>query len=142
MQWNGASHCEFDRKSMKTETTTWSKFANGGKAIVERILVPEERNKSKREGLWEPQSGTWVGKLTIWVRSFEIYQSEFTRSINSTRIGKPFLMIDVKVSNDKYICRWVDQENFIYVRQNRIKNCAQRWRRWSIEEKEVWHWVK
>ena len=29
-------------------------------------------------------------------------------------------MIDVKVSKDKYICRWVDQENFIYVRQNKV----------------------
>ena len=30
------------------------------------------RNKSKRAGLWESQSGIRVGKLTIWVRSFEI----------------------------------------------------------------------
>ena len=30
------------------------------------------RKKSKREGLWESHSGIWVGKLTIWVRSFEI----------------------------------------------------------------------
>ena len=72
MQWNGASHCEFEGKSMKTETTTWSELPNGEKAIVERILVPEERNKSKREGLWKPQSGIWLGKLNIWVRSFEI----------------------------------------------------------------------
>ena len=59
-------------KSMETETTTWSEFPNGRKAIVEQILASEERNKSKRAGLWESQSGIRVGKLTIWVRSFEI----------------------------------------------------------------------
>ena len=51
---------------------TWSEFSNGGKAIVEQILASEERKKSKRAGLWESQSGIRVGKLTIWVRSFEI----------------------------------------------------------------------
>ena len=30
------------------------------------------KKKSKRAGLWESQSEIWVGKLTIWVRSFEI----------------------------------------------------------------------
>ena len=72
MQWNGASCCKFNGKSMETETTTWSEFPNGGKAIAEQILASEERNKSKRAGLWESQSGIRVGKLTIWVRSFEI----------------------------------------------------------------------
>ena len=59
----------FDGNSMETET--WPEFPNGGKAIVEQILASEERNKSKRAGLWESQSGIQVGKLTIWVRSFE-----------------------------------------------------------------------
>ena len=72
MQWNGESHCKFDGKSMETETTRWPEFPNGGKAIVEQILASEERNKSKSAGLWESQSGIQVGKLTIWVRSFEI----------------------------------------------------------------------
>ena len=72
MQWNGASHYEYDGKSMETETTAWSELNNGGEAIVEEILTPEERKKSKRAGLWESQSGTRVGKLAIWVRSFEI----------------------------------------------------------------------
>ena len=72
MQWNEASPCEFDWKSKETETTTWSEFPNGEKAIVEQILVSEERKKSKRAGLWESQSGMQAGKLIIWVRSFEI----------------------------------------------------------------------
>ena len=67
-----ASYCVFDGKLMETDTATWSEFPNGAKAIVEQILVSEERKKSKRAGLWEPQSGIRVGKLTIWVRSFEL----------------------------------------------------------------------
>ena len=54
------------------ETTTWSKFANGGKAIVEQILASEEKNKCKRAGLSEWQSGICVGKFIICVRSFNI----------------------------------------------------------------------
>ena len=59
---------------MRTETTTWSEFSNEGKAVVEQTLASEERNKSKRAGLRESQSGVQVGKLTIWVRSFETEQ--------------------------------------------------------------------
>ena len=72
MRWNEASGCEFDGKSMETETAILSEFPNGGKANVEQILASEERNKFKRAGLWESQSGIRVGKLAIWVRSFEI----------------------------------------------------------------------
>ena len=61
MQKSGASRCEFDGKSIETETTTWSEFFNGGKVIVEQILVSEEINKSKRAALWESQSWNWVG---------------------------------------------------------------------------------
>ena len=32
--------------------------------------------------------------------------------------------MDIKVSKDKHITRWVDQENLIYVRWNRLKNHA------------------
>ena len=71
MQWNGASRCEFDGKSMETEPTTWSGFPNGCKAIVEQTLASEEINKSKRAGLWESQSGIRVGKL----KPFELRSS-------------------------------------------------------------------
>ena len=57
------------------------------------------RNKSKRAGLWE--SGIGVGKLIMWVRAFEII-TEFTRWISSARIGKSVLIMDVKVSKDKW----------------------------------------
>ena len=72
MQWGGASRFEFVGKPMETGKTTRSKFTNGGKAITEQILVSEKRNKSKAAGLWESQTGIRVGKLTIWVRSFEV----------------------------------------------------------------------
>ena len=53
MWFNGASHCGFGGKSKETETTKWSEFLSGGKAIVEQIIASEEINKSKRTGLWE-----------------------------------------------------------------------------------------
>ena len=64
MQWNEASSCEYNGKSMETEKTTWSEFPNEDKAIVEQITAAEERNKSKRTGLWDLQSLMHVGKLT------------------------------------------------------------------------------
>ena len=45
----GASHWQFDGKSMETETTTWSEFPNGGQAIVEQTLASEERNNPKEQ---------------------------------------------------------------------------------------------
>ena len=65
MQLNKASCCEFDGKSVETETTTWSEVPNGGKAIAEQILASEERNKSRRAGLWKSESEIRVGKLAI-----------------------------------------------------------------------------
>ena len=59
---------EFMRKSLKIETTTWSEFSNGRKAIIEQILASEERNKSKRAEFRDLEWGIRVGKLTAWVR--------------------------------------------------------------------------
>ena len=135
------SHKLCDEMGLPFVNLMANEFPNGGKTIVEQTLVSEEINKSKRVGLWESQSRIWVGKLTNWVRSFAII-TEFARWINSTRIGKPVLMMDVKVLEEKNISRWVDWENLIDVTWNWIKNHAQSWRRWWIEEKEVRHWVK
>ena len=66
------------------ETETISEFSNGGKAIVKQVLESDDRNKFRRAGLWESQSGLWVGKLTIWVRSFEtekLWQSSLDLSV-------------------------------------------------------------
>ena len=62
MRWNGTFCFEFIGKSMETETTPWLEFPDGGKAIVEQILVSEERKKSKKVGLQESQSEIRVGK--------------------------------------------------------------------------------
>ena len=124
---------------METETTTWSEFQNGRKAIVEPILAPEERNKSRRAGLWESQSGIWVGKLIIWVRSFEIRNiiTEFTSLISSTKIGKPVLMMDVKVLKDKNISRWVDRENLIYYQVGQLLTAVWLWTSHILLKKSI-----
>ena len=44
-----ASRVEFDRKSMETESTTWSGFPDGGKASAEQILVSEETNPKDKD---------------------------------------------------------------------------------------------
>ena len=49
MQWNGASCCKFNGKSMETETTTWSEFPNEEKVIVEQMLASEEVNPKEQD---------------------------------------------------------------------------------------------
>ena len=56
---------EFDRKSMETETATWSEFPNGRKAIAEQTLASKETNKFKREEKRESKSGIRQRKLII-----------------------------------------------------------------------------
>ena len=80
MRRNGASCCEFVGKSMETETTTWSEFPNGAKAIVEQILSSEERNKSKRAGLWE--ATVWISYLI----SLVCFPDEFFPSVIAMKL--------------------------------------------------------
>ena len=47
------------------------RISQWGGAIVEQILASEVRNKFKSRTM-RSESRIWVGKLTIWVRSFEI----------------------------------------------------------------------
>ena len=62
-----------------------------------KIILPEERNKSKRAGLWQLQSGIRAGTLTIWVRLFEIWKTvTATISIGSTKIGCKSLWLTLK----------------------------------------------
>ena len=77
-------------KSKETEATTWSEFPNGGKATIEQILASEEINKSKRAGLWESQSEIPVGKLTIWVRSFETKNCNRAHQVYQKRLISPY----------------------------------------------------
>ena len=39
---------------------------------IETTAASEEINKSKRAGLWEPESGIRVGKVTIWVSHLKL----------------------------------------------------------------------
>ena len=62
-----------------------------------KIILPEERNKSKRAGLWQLQSGIRAGTLTIWVRLSEIWKTvTATISIGSTKIGCKSLWLTLK----------------------------------------------
>ena len=103
-------------------------------------------NTSVRRKKWI-QKGRTMG-ITVWNPSRKVNHlskiiwdrktiTEFTRSISSTKIGEPVFMMDVKISKDKNISRWIDRENLIYVRWIRIKNRAQSWRRWSREENSI-----
>ena len=49
MQWNAASRCKFDGKSVATETTSCSGCPDGWKAIVEQILASEEEISPKEQ---------------------------------------------------------------------------------------------
>ena len=66
------------------------RFPNGGKATIEQILASEEINKSKRAGLWESQSEIPVGKLTIWVRSFETKNCNRAHQVYQKRLISPY----------------------------------------------------
>ena len=127
-----------DGKSVETRTTTWreSQFKT-------KTSIREKKQTQK----------SWTQRITIWDRSRKVNNLikvvsdrktiiVFIRSISSTIIDYPVLMMDVKVSKDKCISRWDDRENLIYVLWNEIKNCGQRWRRSLKKEKEVRHWVK
>ena len=112
---------------MESETTTWWEFCIGGKTIVEQKLASEERNKSKEQDYENHSLGSTrrkVNHLNKVILDRKIV-TKFTRLISSAGIGKPVLKIYVKISKDKNISRWVDQENLIYIRWNRIKNRAQ-----------------
>ena len=98
-----------------------------------------QKSRTMRITFWNPSRKVGhLGKV-IWDRKI---RTEFTWSISCTRIGNSVLVMNFKVCKDKNISRWADWENLIYFRWSRIKNCAQRWRRWLAEEKKVRHWVE
>ena len=122
-----------------------SEWREGHYRINNSIRKKKEIQQSRtvRITVWDPTRK--VNHPSIWQKVIWDYWkiiTEFTKPVSSARIGNPVLMMDVKVTKDKHICRWVDLENLINVRWNRIKNRAQKQRMWSIEEKEVRHWVK
>ena len=101
--------------------------------------LPFQKSRTVRITDWDASRKVNHLSKVIWDRKII---SELTRSISSTRVGKPVLKMDLKVSKDKNISRWLDWENLIYVRRKRIKNCAHRQRKLLIQVKEVRHWVQ
>ena len=75
-------------KLMETETTIWSEFPKGGKAIAEQILASEEINSKDQD--CEMQSGIRVGKLNFWVRSFKIIQSLPDQPVPPDWLASPY----------------------------------------------------
>ena len=104
------------KKSMKTDTIQWSesnckiktrvKF-QGGRAAKVTFRDPSRKVNHQSK-----------------VFGYRKIIAEFARSISSTRISEPVLMVYAKVSKDKYINKPIDWDNFIYVRS--IKNRAQK----------------
>ena len=83
MQWNKASHCEFDEKSMGTETTTWSEYPNAGKAIAEQMLASGERNPQEQDykmTVWDP-----VEKLSKVIRDRKILRVHEVNQFHQNR---------------------------------------------------------
>ena len=95
---------QFRESHSRTNTSIWR-----NKSI--------QKGKTVRVTVWYPSRKVIHLSEIIWDRKII---TEFTRSSNSIRIVEAFLMMDVKVSKDKHISRWVDWEN---IRLNRIKNC-------------------
>ena len=73
----------------------------------------DQKSRTERIAVWDPSKK--VNHVSKVSRDRKVI-TEFIRSISFTRIGKPVLMMDIKVSKDKNISRWVDPENLIYVR--------------------------
>ena len=80
--------------------TTWLKLPNRGKFIVEQIIASKEINESNP--IWDLSSKVNHLSKFIWDDLIKII-TEFTRSITSSRIGKPVLMMDIKVSKARNI---------------------------------------
>ena len=74
----------------------------------------------------------WNGKI---YRVHQVYQ------IHQNRLSTP-CDENNKDSIEKYKCRDVWWKNITYVRWNSIKNCAKRRGQWSLEDKEIRHWMK
>ena len=86
MQWNVESCFETDRNPMENETTTWSESPYQVKVIAEQILVSKRNPKNRTVRITVRDPSRWLNYMSkvIWDRKII---TEFTRSINSTRIG-------------------------------------------------------
>ena len=65
-----------------------------------------QKSRTMRITVWNLHRKVNHLSKVIWDRKVI---TEFTRLISSTRIGKPILMTDTKVSKDQSISKWVDR---------------------------------
>ena len=138
--WKAAYTFEFEGNSMEIETVSWSKITNGGKAFPEQILKSEDKNKSKKAGLTEPQSWIWVGKWTIWVSLFE---TNYNRAqISTTTISTPVLRMDISLSSQKhqrgrlrkmFLC-WIKQYENMCTKNRFVSSRGKRSKTWKDGE--------
>ena len=96
-QWNN-SHCRTNTSIRRKKETQKSR------AVRVTVRNPSRKVKHLDKVIWDRKIIT-----------------AFIRSISSTKIGQPVHMMNVKFSKDKYISRWVDQENLVYVTGQKIK---------------------
>ena len=108
-----------------TETIARSGFLIVEKATEEQILELQDRNKSYN--LYH-DSHNQVSELHLMSKVFWKIIIEFTRSISSTRMGQPVLLMDVQISKNKYISRGVDWENCLY-KMYQMGTKMNRWKR-------------
>ena len=68
LRWQGVPFPKLTAKSTEADTITWSKLPWEEKASTEHSPGSEVRNKSRKVGLWVPESGMQVGKSTLWMK--------------------------------------------------------------------------
>ena len=107
-QWKLGQHDQnvpMEGKPLQNKCSHWKKYRNSKEQDCENHSLGSEQESCRKQPY----------HLSKVVLDRKIV-TEFTRSISSTRTGKPVLLMDTEVSKYKHISMWVDQENLIYVR--------------------------
>ena len=71
VRWKGDSGKDGQLTLRERDTTAWSELPRGGRGEIEKSSGSEVRQRSRREGEPEEESGKRVGKETIWERDWE-----------------------------------------------------------------------
>ena len=112
--------------------TSWRRLQNVLKTSSGRL---EDVLKTSSEDVWLG----WI--YSSWSRRLQDVFKTPSEDEDERRLHQDKCLL-VKISKVKHISRWVGWGKFSYIRWNSTKNCTYIQIRWSIEEKEVGHWVK
>ena len=134
VRWKGAYPFDFDEKSIETETAYQNYPKEGSCCRTTRVRRKRIIQKNKTIKTTVRDTRKKVNHLSKVVLERQII-ADFTTSISSIRIDLTVVMMDFKVSKDKFI-RGVDQRNVISVKWSSIKIRAWRRGRWSIRKKK------